>query len=149
VFYQLLRRYDKVKKVHLQQFGIIHFAKFRSNSNSNSSPSQNAIAIFFWQKQKKHSPTVLHLRASPRVFQILLGKSCVLPTSKKVCQVKKRVHLQQFGIIRLKNSDLTYIRNPKRNKIMFMPFHLLETYIRNPSLFFISFFTLPPRGKGL
>jgi hypothetical protein len=28
-----------------------------------------------------------------------------------------------------------------------MPFHLLETYIRNPSLFFISFITLPPRGK--
>jgi hypothetical protein len=30
---------------------------------------------------------------------------------------------------------------------MFMPFHLLETYNRNPSLFFISFFTLPPTGK--
>jgi hypothetical protein len=28
-----------------------------------------------------------------------------------------------------------------------MPFHLLETYTRNISLFFISFFTLPPRGK--
>jgi hypothetical protein len=28
-----------------------------------------------------------------------------------------------------------------------MPFHLLETYIRNPSSFFISFFTLPPRAK--
>jgi predicted acyltransferase len=35
----------------------------------------------------------------------------------------------------------------KRNKIMFMFFHLLETYIMNPSLFFNSFFTLPPRGK--
>jgi hypothetical protein len=32
---------------------------------------------------------VLTLRASPRVCQILLGKSYVLPTSKKVCQVKK------------------------------------------------------------
>jgi hypothetical protein len=31
----------------------------------------------------------LDLRASPRVCQILLGKSCVLPSSKKVCQVKK------------------------------------------------------------
>jgi hypothetical protein len=31
---------------------------------------------------------------------------------------------------------------------MFVPFHLLKTYIRNPSLFSISFFTLPPIGKG-
>jgi hypothetical protein len=60
---------------------------------------------------------------------------------------KKIIHLQQFGIIHLSNPDLTYIRNPEINKIMFMPFHLLETYIRNPSLFFISFFTLPPRVK--
>jgi hypothetical protein len=60
---------------------------------------------------------------------------------------KKRVHLQQFGIIHLPNTDLTYIRNPERNKKLFRPFHLLETYIRNLSLFFISFFTLPPRGK--
>jgi hypothetical protein len=59
---------------------------------------------------------------------------------------KKRVRLQQFGIIYLLNPDLTYIRNPERNKIMFMPFDLLKTYIRNPSLFFI-FFTLPPTGK--
>jgi hypothetical protein len=29
------------------------------------------------------------LRASPSVCQILLGKSCVLPTSKKICQIKK------------------------------------------------------------
>jgi hypothetical protein len=57
---------------------------------------------------------------------------------------KKRVHLQQFDIIHLPNSDLIYIRNPERNKIMFVSFHLLKTYIRNPSLFFISFFTLPP-----
>jgi hypothetical protein len=52
---------------------------------------------------------------------------------------KKRVHLQQFGIIDSPNPDLTYIRNPKRNKILFIPFHLLKTYIRNPSLFFIFF----------
>jgi hypothetical protein len=51
---------------------------------------------------------------------------------------KKRVHLQQFGVIHLPNPDLTYIGNPKRNEIMFMPFHLLKTYIRNPSLFFFS-----------
>jgi hypothetical protein len=60
---------------------------------------------------------------------------------------KKRVHLQQFGIIHLPNPDLIYIANPERTKILFMPFHLLKTYIRNPSLFFISFFTLPPTGK--
>jgi hypothetical protein len=60
---------------------------------------------------------------------------------------KKRVHLQQFGIIHLSNPDLIYIRNPERNKILFMPFHLLKTYVRNPSLFFISFSTLPPRGN--
>jgi hypothetical protein len=29
------------------------------------------------------------VRASPRVCQNLLGKSCVLPTSKKLCKVKK------------------------------------------------------------
>jgi hypothetical protein len=28
-----------------------------------------------------------------------------------------------------------------------MPFHHLKTYIRNPSIFFITFFTLPPTGK--
>jgi hypothetical protein len=28
-------------------------------------------------------------RASPRVCQNLLGKSCVLPTYKKLCKVKK------------------------------------------------------------
>jgi hypothetical protein len=29
------------------------------------------------------------LRASPRIWQNLLGKFCVLPTSKKLCKVKK------------------------------------------------------------
>jgi hypothetical protein len=60
---------------------------------------------------------------------------------------KKWVHLQQFDIIHLPNPDLIYIRNPERNKILFMSFHPLKTYIRNPSLLFISFFTLPPTGK--
>jgi hypothetical protein len=78
---------------------------------------------------------------------LTLSKSVFKSLSNFTWQSKKRVHLQQFGIIHLPNSDLTYIRNLKRNKIMFMPFRLLETYIRNPSLFFISFFTLPPRGK--
>jgi hypothetical protein len=31
----------------------------------------------------------------------------------------------------------------ERNKIIFIPFHNLKTYIRNPFLLFISFFTLP------
>jgi hypothetical protein len=30
---------------------------------------------------------------SPRVCQILLGKSCVLPTSKKDMSSKKRIHI--------------------------------------------------------
>jgi hypothetical protein len=59
-------------------------------------------------------------------------------------QVPRRVEL--FGIIHLPNTDLTYIRNPKRNKIMFVSFHLLKTYIRNPSLLFISFLTPHPEG---
>jgi hypothetical protein len=55
-------------------------------------------------------------------------------------QSKKRIHLQQFGIIHLPNLDLTYIRNPERNKIMYMcPSTSWKTYIRNPSLFFICF----------
>ena len=70
------------------------------------------------------SPTI---RASPAVCHILLGIFCVLATSKKICQIKKRAYLQQFGIIHLPNSDLTYIRNPERNKIIFMLFHLLKT----------------------
>jgi len=32
-----------------------------------------------------------HLRASPRVCHILLGISCVLPTSKKISQIKKEL----------------------------------------------------------
>jgi hypothetical protein len=61
--------------------------------------------------------------------------------------LRGRVHLQQFGTIHLSNLDLTYIKNPEWNKIMFVPFHLLKTYIRSPSLFFIYFFTLPPTVK--
>jgi hypothetical protein len=79
--------------------------------------------------------------------QILLDKSCVLTTSKKIYQVKKRVNLQQFSIIHLPNPDLTYIRNLEREKIGLYPIHLLKTYIRNPYIFFISFFTFPPTGK--
>jgi hypothetical protein len=87
------------------------------------------------------------VRASPRVCQNLLGKSCVLPTSKKLCKVKKRIHLQQFGIIHLPNPDLTYIRNPERNKIMYVPFHLLKNLHQESFSILYFFFTLPPRGK--
>jgi hypothetical protein len=51
-------------------------------------------------------------------------------------QSTKRVYLQQFRIIHLINLDLTYIRNPEREKIMFVSFHLLKTYIKNRSLFY-------------
>jgi hypothetical protein len=55
-------------------------------------------------------------------------------------QSKKRIHLQQFGIIHLPNPDLTYIRNPERKtKLCVCPSTSWKTYIRNPSLFFISF----------
>jgi hypothetical protein len=57
----------------------------------------------------------------------------------KYMQSKKRGHLQQFGIIHFPNPDLIYIRNPERNKIMFVLFHLLKAYIRNSSLSFIFF----------
>jgi hypothetical protein len=92
-------------------------------------------------------PTSKKICPTPRVCQILLGKSCVLPTSKKVCQVKKRVHLQQFGIIHLPNSDLTYIRNPERNKIIFMPFTSWKLTSGILLYYLFLFFTLLPRGK--
>jgi hypothetical protein len=71
-----------------------------------------------------------------------LGKSYILPTSKKLCKVKKRVHLQQFGIIHLPNTDLTCIRNPEINKIVFMSFHLLKN-LHQESLFILYFFRPP------
>jgi hypothetical protein len=80
--------------------------------------------------------------------QNLLGKSCVLPTSKKLCKVKKKgIHLQQFGIIHLPNQDLTYIRNPGRNKIMYVLFHLLKNLHQESFSIIYFFFTLPPRGE--
>jgi hypothetical protein len=91
--------------------------------------------------------STLQVRASPRVCQNLLGKSCVLPISKKAMQSKKRIHLHQFGIIHLLNPDLTYIRNPERNTIMYVPFHLLKNLHQESFSIFYFFFTLPPRGK--
>jgi hypothetical protein len=57
---------------------------------------------------------------------------------------QKRIHLQQFVIIQLSNPDLTYIRNPERNKIMHVPFHLLK---KESFSILYFFFTLPHRGK--
>jgi hypothetical protein len=51
----------------------------------------------------------------------------------------KKNHLQQFGIIHSSNLDVTYFRNVRENKIMFVLFHLLKTYIRNSSLLFTPF----------
>jgi hypothetical protein len=63
-------------------------------------------------------------------------------------QSKKRIHLQQFGIIQLPNPDLTYIRNPERNKIMYVPFHLLKNLHQESFFILYFFFTLsPPGGK--
>jgi hypothetical protein len=62
-------------------------------------------------------------------------------------QSKKRIHLQQFGIIHLPNPDLAYIRNPGRNKIMYVPFHLLKNLHQESFSILYFFFTLPPRWK--
>jgi hypothetical protein len=60
---------------------------------------------------------------------------------------KKGIHLQQFGIIHLPNQDLTYIRNPGRNKIMYVLFHLLKNLHQESFSIIYFFFTLPPRGE--
>jgi hypothetical protein len=60
---------------------------------------------------------------------------------------KKRIPLQQFGIIHLSNPNLTYIRNPERNKIMYVLFHLLKNLHQESFSIRYYFFTLPPRGK--
>jgi hypothetical protein len=62
-------------------------------------------------------------------------------------QSKKRIHFQQFGIIHLPNTDLTYIKNPERNKIMYVSFHLLKNLQQESFSILYFFFTLPPRGK--
>jgi hypothetical protein len=45
------------------------------------------------------------IRASPRVCQILHGKSCALPTSKKICQVKKEFISNNLAQFHLPNLD--------------------------------------------
>jgi hypothetical protein len=47
----------------------------------------------------------------------------------------------------LANPKSNLYQEPEKNKIIFIPFYLLKTYISNPYLFFISFFTLPPKGN--
>jgi hypothetical protein len=66
---------------------------------------------------------------------------------KSYAKYKKRIHLQQFGIIHLPNPDLTYIRNPERNKIMYVPFHHLKNLHQESFSIIYFFFTLSPRGK--
>jgi hypothetical protein len=58
-------------------------------------------------------------------------------------QSKKRIHLQPFGIIHLPNPDLTYIRNPKRNKIMYVPLHLLKKLTSGILLYSLFLFHPP------
>jgi hypothetical protein len=58
-------------------------------------------------------------------------------------QSKKRIHLQQFVIIHLPNPDLTYIRNPERNKTMYVPFHLLKN-LHQESFSILYFFFHSP-----
>jgi hypothetical protein len=55
----------------------------------------------------------------------------------------KKIHLQQFGIIHLPNPDLTYIRNSERNKIMYVPFHLLKNFTSGILLYSLFLFHPP------
>jgi hypothetical protein len=70
-----------------------------------------------------------------------------LPTSKKLCKVKKRNSSATVWHNSLAKSNLTYIRNPERNKIMYVPFHLLKNLHQESFYILYFFFTLPPRGK--
>ena len=120
---------------------------------------------------------LLSLRASSRDYQILLCKSYVLPTSKKICQVKKspspiiwhnslanpKYNLHQESERETKlclcPSTLWKLtsRTWDRNKIIFMPFHLFwygrmrrgyeRTYIRARRLFFRTWYKWQP-GMG-
>jgi hypothetical protein len=48
-------------------------------------------------------------------------------------QSEKRVHLQQFDIIHLPNSNLIHIRNLERNKIMQESFSILYFFFHPPT----------------
>jgi hypothetical protein len=114
-------------------FTRIHSSKLLEDV---SSPIKNVVGRWLFTK------IYIHVRASPRVCQILLGKFCVMPSSKKICQVKK-VHLQQFGIIHLSNPDLTYIRDSERKQnyvYVLPPFGNLH----RESSSFLYFFFYPP-----
>jgi hypothetical protein len=58
VFFQLSKRYDKEKRVHLQQFGIIHLP----NLEQLQQFSILSCHYYFFAKRKKPPPAVLHLR---------------------------------------------------------------------------------------
>ena len=51
------------------------------------------LILLMWRDiyEEREGRVLWDVRASPRVYQILLDKSCVLPISKKICQVKKEL----------------------------------------------------------
>jgi hypothetical protein len=53
----------------------------------------NQRRFCYWQEDMRNHEQITsketQIRAYPRVCQILLGKSCALLTSEKICQVKK------------------------------------------------------------
>jgi hypothetical protein len=85
------------------------------------------------------------LRASSRVCWILLDKYYVLSTSKKIIQVKNELISNSWHNSLAKSISNLHQESLERNKIMLRSsFHLLKTYVRNHSLFFYFFSTLPP-----
>jgi hypothetical protein len=82
--------------------------------------------------------------ATSRVCQKFTRQILCFPACKNICQVRKRVNLQQFGIIYLSNPDLTYIE--KQNYLY--TFSPLEN-LHQESFFTLYFlFPLPPIGKN-
>ena len=54
--------------------------------------NEHDVVRWAWHRKGFTSKSIYDkLRASPRVCHILLGISCVLSTSKKICQVKKEL----------------------------------------------------------
>jgi hypothetical protein len=77
--------------IYAQEAGFSHVAK----NCQVLCQTVGGVFLAFLPKIKDANPIwqivgdTLTIRVSPRVCQNLLGKSCVLPTSKKICQVKK------------------------------------------------------------
>jgi hypothetical protein len=59
---------------------------------------------------------------------MLLGKSCALPTSKKIYQVKKEFISNNLAQFHLPNPDLTYIRNPERNRLICQTIEIITSF---------------------